>query len=185
MNPTHHNYRGFVFSIEYVTDDPHYSVSFPDLPDIITSGATLTEAFGHACEDLYLEALQDAGRAQPKGATPAGRRDRMRTLMRTRLPIPCLAAILTVGLTLSSLLAGYEPVGGDPDLMYRPIKSELARSLQQGTLPFWSNTFGLGVPLVAESHVAAFYPPNWFAYRALSVSTAYRLLMWIHYVLIA
>ena len=49
-----------------------------------------------------------------------------------------------------------------------------------GRLPFWSDRFGLGVPLVAESHVAAFYPPNWVFYRILDVATAYRLTMWLH-----
>jgi hypothetical protein len=78
-------------------------------------------------------------------------------------------------------LVGYGPVGGDPDLMYRPIKSELARSLRQGRLPFWSDRFGLGVPLVAESHVAAFYPPNLVLYRFLDVAAAYGLAMWLHY----
>ena len=40
--------------------------------------------------------------------------------------------------------------------------------------------FGLGVPLAAESHVAAFYPPNWLFYRLWDVATAYRLTMWLH-----
>ena len=35
---------------------------------------------------------------------------------------------------------------------------------------------------MAESHVAAFYPPNLAFYRILDVSTAYRLSMWLHYV---
>ena len=83
------------------------------------------------------------------------------------------------------MLAGIEPVGGDPDLMYRPIKQELARRLRAGTLPYWSDHFGLGVPLVAESHVAAFYPPNWLLYRALDVPTAYRLSLWLHFVALA
>ena len=86
---------------------------------------------------------------------------------------------------MGGLLIGYEPVGGDPDRMYRPIKTELASSLRQGTLPFWSDKFGLGVPLVAESHVAAFYPPNWLFYRVFGVSVAYRLSMWFHYVALA
>lgn len=47
MNPTHHDDRGFVFSIGFMADDPQYSVSFPDLPDVITRGETLSEAFGH------------------------------------------------------------------------------------------------------------------------------------------
>jgi hypothetical protein len=93
--------------------------------------------------------------------------------------------LFTVGLALGGLLIGYEPIGGDPDRLYRPIKSELARSLHDGGLPFWSDRFGLGVPLVAESHVAAFYPPNWLLYRALDVAAAYRLSMWLHYLALA
>src|SRR5262249_10863532 len=73
-------------------------------------------------------------------------------------------------------------ISEDPDLLYRPIKAELARALREGRLPFWSERMGLGVPLVAESHVAAFYPPNWLLYRFLSVPVAYRLAMWAHHV---
>ncbi len=69
--------------------------------------------------------------------------------------------------------------------MYKPVKSELARSLALGRLPFWSDRFGIGVPLVAESHVAAFYPPNWLLYRLCSVRTAYRIAMWSHWLLLA
>jgi predicted RNase H-like HicB family nuclease len=68
MTPTLHCYRGYVFRIEYDAEDPAYIVDFPDIPDIITNGTTLTEAFGHACEalDLYLEALDKLGRPSPK-----------------------------------------------------------------------------------------------------------------------
>src|SRR5688572_18700459 len=101
---------------------------------------------------------------------------------RARIPVPLLAATAGVGLALGGLLVGFGPVGGDPDLMYRPIKLELARALGQGRLPFWSDRFGLGVPLVAESHAAAFYPLNPVLYRLLDVFDAYRLSMWLHYV---
>ena len=98
-----------------------------------------------------------------------------------RRQAPLMLALILVGTILGGLLVGYEPVGGDPDRMYRPLKSELARALGENRLPFWSERFGLGVPLVAESHVAAFYPPNLLLYRVLDVSTAYRLSMWLHY----
>lgn len=98
-----------------------------------------------------------------------------------RVSIPLAAALAFVGLIMGGLLAGYEPVGGDPEALYRPIKTELARALRQGTLPFWSDRFGIGMPLVAESHMAAFYPPNWLFYRLLDVSSAYRVSMWLHY----
>ena len=98
------------------------------------------------------------------------------------LTVPIGLAMLLVGIVLAPLLIGYEPTGGDPDRLYRPLKSELSPSLASGELPFWSHRFGLGVPLVAESHVAAFYPPNLVLYRIFDVSTAYRLSMWLHYV---
>lgn len=101
------------------------------------------------------------------------------------LTSPSVAAALLAGLVFSPLLLGIEPVGGDPERLYRPLKAELARALQAGTLPWWSDRFGLGLPLVAESHAAAFYPPNGFLYRFIEVDTAYRLAMWAHHVLMA
>ncbi len=64
---TTHGYRNYVFTIEYQPADPAYTVTFPDIPDIITSGDTLAEAFGHACEalDLHLESLQKLGLPMP------------------------------------------------------------------------------------------------------------------------
>ena len=86
-----------------------------------------------------------------------------------------------LGLTLT----GFAPLGGDPELMYMPIKSELGRALARGELPFWSDYFGLGTPLVAESHIAALYPPNWLLYRLCDVRTAFRLSMWLHLLALA
>jgi predicted RNase H-like HicB family nuclease len=62
MNSTH-VYRGYLFTIGYQPHESAYTVDFPDLPDIITSGDTLAEAFAHACEalDLHLESLQKLG----------------------------------------------------------------------------------------------------------------------------
>jgi predicted RNase H-like HicB family nuclease len=59
MNTTH-EYRGYVFTIVYHAQNPAYTVDFPDIPEIITSGDTLAAAFAHACEalDLHLESLQ-------------------------------------------------------------------------------------------------------------------------------
>ncbi len=100
--------------------------------------------------------------------------------MTLRHHLPAAVAILGLGLTTSCLLAGYEPIGADPDVMYRSLKTELVRALARGTLPFWSSRLGLGVPLVAESHVAAFYPWNVFVYRILDLFWAFRISMWIH-----
>lgn len=67
MMTTQHVYRGYLFTIEYLASDPVYSVDFPDIPQIITSGDTLTEAFANACEalDLCLESLDKLGQPAP------------------------------------------------------------------------------------------------------------------------
>ncbi len=60
MMTTTHVYRGFVFTITYRVEEPGYIVRYADIPEIIASGATLTEAFAYACEalDLHMESLQ-------------------------------------------------------------------------------------------------------------------------------
>jgi predicted RNase H-like HicB family nuclease len=65
---TSHEYRGYVFTITYRPRDPAYTVDYPDFPEIITSGESLAEAFGHACEalDLHLETLAKLGYDMPK-----------------------------------------------------------------------------------------------------------------------
>jgi predicted RNase H-like HicB family nuclease len=68
MNATHHEYRGYIFTITYQAHDPAYTVDFADFPAIITSGPTLAMAFANACEalDLHLESIQKLGRRLPK-----------------------------------------------------------------------------------------------------------------------
>jgi predicted RNase H-like HicB family nuclease len=65
---TTHVYREFLFTISYHPSAPAFSVDFPDLPEIITSGVSLTEAFANACEalDLHLESLQKLGLPLPR-----------------------------------------------------------------------------------------------------------------------
>ena len=67
MKPTYHTYRGYVFTITFEARVPAYSVDFPDIPAVITSGETLGEAFVNACEalDLHLEGLQKLDKAAP------------------------------------------------------------------------------------------------------------------------
>jgi predicted RNase H-like HicB family nuclease len=65
---TTHEYRGYVFTVTYEAKDPAYVVDYPDVPDIITSGQPLSEAFSNGCEalDLHLESLQKLGKRPPK-----------------------------------------------------------------------------------------------------------------------
>ncbi len=68
MTTSHHEYRGYVFTIGYQPKAPIYSVEFADFPEIITSGNSLGEAFGNACEalDLHVESQQKLGKQVPK-----------------------------------------------------------------------------------------------------------------------
>ena len=68
MTATHHEYRGYVFTIEYQAEDPAFIVKFLDFPEIITSGDTLSAAFANACEalDLHVESLQKLGKRLPR-----------------------------------------------------------------------------------------------------------------------
>lgn len=65
---THHDYRGYVFSITYQARQAAYTIDFPDFRDIITSGDTLAEAFAHACDalDLHLESMAKLKVRPPK-----------------------------------------------------------------------------------------------------------------------
>ncbi len=57
---TTHEYREYAFTISHVNNETAYTVDYPDFPEIITSGDTLTGAFANACEalDLHLDSLQ-------------------------------------------------------------------------------------------------------------------------------
>ncbi len=67
MMTTTHVYRDYVFLINYEPKEPAYTVEFADIPEIVTSGITLNEAFANACEalDLHLESLQKLDKQLP------------------------------------------------------------------------------------------------------------------------
>lgn len=67
MLTTHHSYRDYIFVIIYQADNPAYTVDFLDIPEIITSGDNLPQAFANACEalDVHLESLQKLGLQLP------------------------------------------------------------------------------------------------------------------------
>lgn len=82
-------------------------------------------------------------------------------------------------------LAGLEVMGGDPDRFFRPLKSEMVRSLRALRLPLWSDLFGFGMPLAAQSEIGAFYPPHWLIYPIFGTGAGYRLSMVVHQALAA
>ncbi len=71
-----------------------------------------------------------------------------------------------VGLTLlffwKILLTNLILVGVDTFLYFYPYKAYAAAALRQGRLPLWNPHLFMGAPLLANSQVGLFYPPNWF-----------------------
>ncbi|NQU05977.1 MAG: type II toxin-antitoxin system HicB family antitoxin [Calditrichaeota bacterium] len=65
---TTHEYRGYVFVIEFSGEHPEWTVDYADFDDIITAGSTHNEAFNNACEalDLHLESMLKLGECLPK-----------------------------------------------------------------------------------------------------------------------
>jgi len=92
---------------------------------------------------------------------------------------------LLTGLFFLLQLAGLEVVGGDPDRFFRPLKSEMVRRLRAGNLPLWSDRFGFGMPLAAQSEIGAFYPLHWLIYPVFGAGFGYRLSMVLHQALAA
>ena len=90
-----------------------------------------------------------------------------------------------MGTLLFPLLVGIEPVGGDPDLMYRPIKQELAQACVKGGYPTGATTSASACPWWPRAMSPRFIRPTGCFYRLFEVATAYRLSMWLHFVALA
>lgn len=92
-------------------------------------------------------------------------------------------AVILAAVILGGQLFGLEVVGGDPDRFFRPLKSELVRSLWAGELSLWSDRFGFGMPLGGQSEIGAFYPPHWVVYPILGPGVGYRVSQFGHQLL--
>jgi antitoxin HicB len=64
---TPNEYLEYVFIIEQL-DDGTFDVDFPDIPEIITGGESIDEAYHNAREalELHLDSLRELGRPLPK-----------------------------------------------------------------------------------------------------------------------
>ncbi len=102
---------------------------------------------------------------------------------RTPLGRLVVAACCIVGLALLLAWSAIFPIGGDPDLMYKPIKSELVSpSLEKGRLPFWSDRFrnrraagrGKSCRRVLSAQLVDLPPVQ-------AAHTGYRIAIWLHW----
>lgn len=90
-----------------------------------------------------------------------------------------LAAALTLAvfhrLTLSDLILGR----GDTFSYFYPYWGARDMTLRAGMLPLWSPDLFMGVPLLANSQLGTFYPPNWLT-LGLPPPDAVRVSILIH-----
>ncbi len=105
----------------------------------------------------------------------------MRSQLWALVVIVCLAIVLCV--FFGEVLFGGAYYPGDAARLYLPQRAVLQQSLRTGDLPWWSNTFGAGYPLLAEGEVAALYPLNWPLYALLPVETAFSASIVLHYLI--
>jgi hypothetical protein len=90
-----------------------------------------------------------------------------------------LAAALTLAvfhrLALSDLILGR----GDTFSYFYPYWGARDAALRAGALPLWSSELFMGVPLLANSQLGTFYPPNWLTI-GLTPPDAVRVSILIH-----
>ena len=96
-----------------------------------------------------------------------------------------LTVLCTIGLALALAASGIFPVSGDPELMYKPIKSELARVTGRGPASLLERSFRNRGPARRRESCRGILSANWLLYRLCDVRTAYRIAMWLHWVALA
>lgn len=98
----------------------------------------------------------------------------MNKILRAVLILALGAAIAMLGfhrLALTDLIFGK----GDAYHYFTPLWAARDAALRAGQLPLWTNHLFMGAPLLADSQLGTFYPPNWLtvwlpAWDALKIS---------------
>ena len=96
-----------------------------------------------------------------------------------------LAAVLVVATVFSPVLAGFAPVGGDPELLYQPIKSELGALSRPGGCRSGAAGSAWESRWLQKVTSRRSIPPTGLFYRLLHTGTAYRLALWLHMIALA
>ena len=78
------------------------------------------------------------------------------------------AAVSTAGLISLAIIFFWKILltnlilsGVDVFLYFYPYRAYVAEAMAQNRLPLWNPHLFMGVPLLANSQVGLFYPPNW------------------------
>ena len=69
--------------------------------------------------------------------------------------------ILTIIFFWKILLTNLILTGVDIFLYFYPYKAYITEAIRHGRLPLWNPHLFMGAPLLANSQVGLFYPPNW------------------------
>ncbi len=85
------------------------------------------------------------------------------------LPRPYSRTLLPLALLIGLILAAYAHLAftdrilarGDTFTYFYPYWEARSAAFRVGTLPLWSSDLFMGVPLLANSQLGTFYPPNW------------------------
>lgn len=79
----------------------------------------------------------------------------------SRIAAFIILVVLTLLFFWKILLTNLILVGVDTFLYFYPYKAYASEALRQGRLPLWNPYLFMGAPLLANSQVGLFYPPNW------------------------
>ena len=96
--------------------------------------------------------------------------------------LPLALAVASVGIVLGGLLFGYEPSGGDPERLYRPLKSELRAAWPRASCRSGATVSGWVFHSSPRAMSPPFTRPICSCIACSPPATAYRLSMWLHYV---
>lgn len=69
---------------------------------------------------------------------------------------------------------------GDTFLYFYPYWYVAQQALLNGRLPLWNPDIFMGVPLLANSQMGFFYPPNWLVWGVFAVPTAVKASIVLH-----
>jgi len=102
-----------------------------------------------------------------------------------RLARRCIPLLVFVSLTLTAYahlaFSDHILARGDTFAYFYPYWEARNEALRQGQLPLWTNDVFMGAPLLANSQLGTFYPPNWLVV-GLSAPDGVKISILIHIV---
>lgn len=105
--------------------------------------------------------------------------NRFKSVQRSSILIILLLAAVPLLFFWRITFSGMIMARGDVYSYFYPLWDARSAALRLGQIPLWSPDVFMGVPLLANSQIGTFYPPNWFV-TPFSAPTAITLSMLGH-----